>query len=272
MTRPIHLAVSCRLSCHRLRSSSLIRRRVRRTRFRDGLRPTLNFPFPVAKVRHAEEVERLRLALPPLAAVLSRKPTELDEPGLVRMQFQSIVGQPLPEVPEEALRIALMLEAADKIVRIAHDDGVAFRYPLAPCVVKPVIEHVVQVNVGKAGGYYRPLRRSSAGVRPVGPLHDAGVEPFDDQPDNPLVPDAFPEHPDQMVAVEIIEEPPNIGVNDPVDPSLVYSDRDGVERIVRPAPRPETVAEPEELRLVDRYQNHIRHCALENLVLQRRNA
>ena len=130
----------------------------------------------------------------------------------------------------------------------------------------------MQVNIGEAGGYNRPLRSSPAGVRPVGPLHDAGVEPLDDQPDDPLVPDASLDHPDQMVTVEIVEEPADIGVNDPVDLPPFYSDRDSVERIVRTPPRPEAVAEPEELRLVDRDQNHIRHCPLENLVLQRRNA
>ncbi len=75
-----------------------------------------------------------------------------------------------------------------------------------------------------------------------------------------------------MVTVEIVEEPADVGVNDPVDLPPFHSDRDGVERIVRPAPRPEAVAEPEELRLKDRYQNRIRHRPLENLVLQRRNA
>ena len=75
-----------------------------------------------------------------------------------------------------------------------------------------------------------------------------------------------------MVAVEIVEESADVGVNDPVDLPPFHSDRDGIERIVRPAPRPEAVAEPEELRLKDRHQNHIRHRPLENLVLQRRNA
>ena len=57
--------------------------------------PEPSLPRPVAEVRHAKEVKRLRLAQPPTPAVRLREPAELDEPGLVRVQFQSEQGQPL---------------------------------------------------------------------------------------------------------------------------------------------------------------------------------
>ncbi len=47
-------------------------------------------------------------------------------------------------------------------------------------------------------------------------------------------PDPFPEHRDQVVAVEIVEEP--TGVNDPVD--LPPFHRDGIERMMRPGRKP----------------------------------
>ncbi len=47
-------------------------------------------------------------------------------------------------------------------------------------------------------------------------------------------PDPFPEHRNQVVAVEIVEEP--AGVNDPVD--LPPFHRDGVERVMRPGRKP----------------------------------
>ena len=87
-----------------------------------------------------------------------------------------------------------------------------------------------------------------------------------------LSPDASLEHPDQVVPPEIAEEPANVGVNDPADLPPFHSDRHGVERIVRPTPRSEPVAEPEELRLVDRHQNRVRHRLLDDLVLQRGDA
>ncbi len=49
-------------------------------------------------------------------------------------------------------------------------------------------------------------------------------------------PDPFPEHRDQMVAVEIVEEPTDVGVNDPVD--LPPFHRDGIERMMRPGRKP----------------------------------
>ena len=50
--------------------------------------PEPALPRLVAMVRHAEEVECLRLSLPPSPAVRLCEPAELDEPGLVRVQFQ----------------------------------------------------------------------------------------------------------------------------------------------------------------------------------------
>ena len=49
-------------------------------------------------------------------------------------------------------------------------------------------------------------------------------------------------------------------------------DRDRIERVVRPTPGPEPVAEPQELRLVDRRQDYLRHDLLDDLVLDGRDA
>ena len=98
-------------------------------------------------MRHAEEVECLRLALPPLLPVHLCKPTELNEPGLVRVQFKAEAGQPLAEVPEETLRIAFVLEAAHEIICVADNDRVASGTLFAPCVLEPVIKHIVQIDV-----------------------------------------------------------------------------------------------------------------------------
>ena len=78
------------------------------------------------------------------------------------------------------------------------------------------------------------LRGSPAGVRPVGPLHDAGVEPLGDQAEQPPVPDPVLEEADQMAPPEIVEESADIGIHNPVDLTPFHSDRDGIER---PAPR-----------------------------------
>jgi tetratricopeptide (TPR) repeat protein len=64
-----------------------------------------------------------------------------------------------------------------------------------------------------------------------------------------------------------VEERPDIRVEDPIDPLLPQPVRQRIQRIVLSTLRPEAVAEPQELRLVDRRQDR-RHRRLDNLVLK----
>ncbi len=69
----------------------------------------------------------------------------------------------------------------------------------------------------------------------------------------------------------VIEERPDVGVADPVDPPLPQPIRKRVQRIVLSAPGPEPIAEPQELRLADRRQKR-HHSRLDDLVFQCGNA
>ena len=77
---------------------------------RDRLAPQLEPPLPVlrAVVREAQKVERLRFAQPSPLTVLSCEPPELDEPGLVRVQFQFKTSKPLLQVTQKSLRVLLV--------------------------------------------------------------------------------------------------------------------------------------------------------------------
>src|SRR5271166_2863156 len=66
-------------------------------------------------------------------------------------------------------------------------------------------------------------------------------------------------------------EPGDVGVQDPVHLAPVDPNRQRVQRIMLASPRPEPVAEPQEVCLPDRVQ-HFHQCALDDLVLQRRDA
>jgi hypothetical protein len=57
----------------------------------------------------AQEVEGLRLAEPSLLTALRRKASELDQPGLLRMQRQRKLSQPLAHLVQEALGVVLVL-------------------------------------------------------------------------------------------------------------------------------------------------------------------
>src|SRR5208283_1293890 len=74
--------------------------------------PVLRLP---ANVRKAEVVERLGLSLATLLSVAAGEPSELDEPRLVGVQFQTELCESLAKVGEEPLRIALMLEPSHKV-------------------------------------------------------------------------------------------------------------------------------------------------------------
>ncbi len=62
----------------------------------NDLEPTLTVSSTA--MREPEEVERLRMTLPPLATVLSGESTKLDQPRLVRVHCQSEFREPLLQV------------------------------------------------------------------------------------------------------------------------------------------------------------------------------
>src|SRR6185437_2717424 len=106
---------------------------------------------------------------------------------------------------------------------------------------------------------------------PDDPLfQNARLEPFADQADDALVADPMLDEADQPVLADRIEERTNVGVDDEVHPAALNPAHERAHRIMRAAPGPEPVREPEEVLLVDRVQNR-RCCPLDDLVLQGRN-
>jgi hypothetical protein len=87
-----------------------------------------------ADVREAQEVEGLRFAQPALLAPRRRVATELDQPGLLRMQRQRKLLEPGAHHVEEPMGIGLVLEPGHNVVGISHDDHVAVRLLLSPTI------------------------------------------------------------------------------------------------------------------------------------------
>ena len=75
---------------------------------------------------------------------------------------------------------------------------------------------------------------------------------------------------DQPLLADLIEERPDIGVQNEAHLLAVDTDTERIERSVRTAPKPESVAESKEVFLVDSIQQRD-NCPLDNLVLQRNN-
>ena len=85
-------------------------------------------------MREAQEVERLRLALAPLARAFGRIAAELDQSGFVRVQLEAELLQAFRKFSQKAFGVRSILESHDEIVGVADDDHRAACVPLPPLV------------------------------------------------------------------------------------------------------------------------------------------
>ena len=75
----------------------------------------------------------------------------------------------------------------------------------------------MQVDVRQNRRDNRTLRGAPQVILPLGPFHDAGIEPLDNQPDDPAISDPVLKEPDQPVPVDSVEVCPDICIDYPVD-------------------------------------------------------
>jgi hypothetical protein len=88
-----------------------------------------------------------------------------------------------------------------------------------------------------------------------------------DQADDPPIADPVLDEADQPVMADRVKEPGDVGIEDPADLACLDPVGERIQRIVLAAPGTEPIAEPQELRCIDRGENgHHRH--LDDLVLQ----
>src|SRR6516164_1892177 len=92
-----------------------------------------------------------------------------------------------------------------------------------------------------------------------------------DQADDAPVADAMLYEADEPFLVHRVEERADVGVQYEVHLSAFDPDHERVHRIMRAAPRPESIREPEEVFLVDRVEHRCRR-PLDDLVFQRSNS
>jgi site-specific DNA recombinase len=117
----------------------------------------------------------------------------------------------------------------------------------------------------------RTLWRSHRAFCPFPLLHDPGLQPFGQQPEDTAIADPMLQEPHHPGVADAVEERPDVGVQNPVHFPQIDPVGERVQRIVLGTPRPEPIGEAEEVRLVDGVQ-HLHHRALDDLVLQRRDA
>src|SRR5664279_5365683 len=102
----------------------------------------------------------------------------------------------------------------------------------------PKIEDMVEVEVREQGGNRRPLRGTLLAGRPPAVFDNSRVQPFLDEPQDPLVRDAMLDEPPHPSVVDGVVEPTDVSIEYPVHLPLLDPDRQRIQCIVRAAPGP----------------------------------
>ena len=112
---------------------------------------------------------------------------------------------------------------------------------MLPPPMDPLVQRVVQVEVGQQGRNAPPLRDTFVHLAPRAVFQHPGVQPFLDVPLHAAVGDAVRDKLHHPVVVHRVEEPPDVRVEHPAYLALLYRHRHGVQRVVLAAPGPEPV-------------------------------
>jgi hypothetical protein len=131
------------------------------------------------------KIERFRFPLPFPFPVFRREPPELNQACLVRVEFQPVVRQTLPQLLQKPLGLLPVLKPKHKVVRISNDDYIAECILPAP-LHHPLVKYVVQIDIRQQRRDHRSgqRRRRNAhlighGQRRTGDLIGGQGEPSD---------------------------------------------------------------------------------------------
>src|SRR5215472_10335 len=101
--------------------------------------------FP-AIMRETQKGECFRFSLTPPLTIPFGESAEFNQPRFLRMQFQTELAQPFPELPAKPLGVRPVLESHDEIIGVPNSDYVTVGHLVPPCLY-PQVEYVMQVDV-----------------------------------------------------------------------------------------------------------------------------
>jgi hypothetical protein len=117
-------------------------------------RPTLHRPVPLERpppvVGEPQEVERAGALVTGTRRGSRPKPLERDQPGLLRVEGQAVLPEPLGEHVQDPSRVAFPLEDQDRVVGVT-DQG---RPPLQAGfdrLLEPCVQDLVEIGIGQDG-------------------------------------------------------------------------------------------------------------------------
>jgi len=115
---------------------------------------------PAAYMRKTEKIECLWFSLALAFTILGRKPTKLDQPRFVLMQFQVKLQKPFPKVKQEPFSVFAVLKTNHKVIAVPDDDNITIGM-LGPPLVSPQVKHVMQVDVSQQGADHSPYAKDN---------------------------------------------------------------------------------------------------------------
>ena len=162
-----------------------------------------------------------------------------------------------------------MLESRDEVIGKTDEDYFPVRLLLSPSL-DPEVENIVEIDVRQQRTDTSALNRSYLTLNSPALFQHARLEPFLDQAHDAPVGYAVLDKLHQPSLIESVVKLPDVSVEHPVHFSRSDSYRQRVQRLMRAAPRPESVRESQEVLFEDRVQ-YLDGGALDNFVFQRGN-
>jgi hypothetical protein len=165
----------------------------------------------------AQKEEGLRSSLAPARPVRRSEPAELDQAGLAFMKAESELGETFAQGLQQSLCVASIFAEQDVIIGESNETDVPSRLPPLP-LLYPLIEAVVQIDVGEDRADPRPLRSSGLRRHMHTVFQNAGPQPQADEPEDTRVADPMRDHPFHPGVINAPEEVSDVRVDDPVHP------------------------------------------------------
>src|SRR5687767_11403030 len=150
-------------------------------------------PASLTDMRESEKIECSGLRPTRFLRLGQGFAPKLHQPGLVRMQRQSVLRKSLFQHVEHFLGVLPVLKAENEIVGKTDLVGFASQ-PGLHHRLEPLIEYVMKVDIGEQGANHLPLSRPRFAEQQSPIFDHANVDPFPNQPQDSSVADPFLDH------------------------------------------------------------------------------
>src|SRR3984893_4875175 len=227
-------------------------------------------PPPSAARTHMRETEKVEgRRLRRVGTARKRRAAERQQPRLLRVERQTIPRESLGKHFQDPLRVLAVLKAENEVIGVPNFGSHAAQARLH-LVLEPLVEHLLQVNVGQQGTDDLPLSGPGLGYQEPAVFDTANVNPFPNHPEDAAVANPSLDERHELAPHNPVEVALNVGFEDIGGCAVKNRAANRIERVVRTPTRAEAVGACEEVLLVNRVEHRDRGL-LYDLVLESRN-